>query len=33
MIAASNIAAAREQYRIQRAQQLPQLDAGGRRDA
>jgi multidrug efflux system outer membrane protein len=28
MIAASNIAAAREQYRIQRAQQFPQLDAG-----
>jgi multidrug efflux system outer membrane protein len=27
MIAASNIAAAREQYRIQRAQQFPQLDA------
>lgn len=27
MIAASNIAAAREQYRIQRAQQLPQVDA------
>jgi multidrug efflux system outer membrane protein len=28
MIAAANIAAAREQYRIQRAQQFPQLDAG-----
>ena len=28
MVAASNIAAAREQYRIQRAQQLPQVDAG-----
>jgi multidrug efflux system outer membrane protein len=28
MIAASNIAAAREQYRIQRAQQLPTLNAG-----
>ncbi|HXC74504.1 MAG TPA: efflux transporter outer membrane subunit [Sphingomicrobium sp.] len=27
MIAAANIAAAREQYRIQRAQQFPQLDA------
>jgi multidrug efflux system outer membrane protein len=27
-VAAANIAAAREQYRIQRAQQLPQLDAG-----
>ena len=27
MMAASNIAAAREQYRIQRAQQLPQVDA------
>ena len=27
MIAAANIAAAREQYRIQRAQQLPQVDA------
>jgi multidrug efflux system outer membrane protein len=27
MVAAANIAAAREQYRIQRAQQLPQLDA------
>ena len=29
MIAASNIAAAREQYRIQRAQQLPTVNAGG----
>ena len=29
MVAAANIAAAREQYRIQRANQLPQLDAGG----
>ena len=28
MVAASNIAAAREQYRIQRAQQLPTLNAG-----
>ena len=28
MIAASNIAAAREQYRIQRAQQLPTVNAG-----
>ena len=28
MTAAANIAAAREQYRIQRAQQFPQLDAG-----
>jgi multidrug efflux system outer membrane protein len=28
MVAAANIAAARSQYRIQRAQQLPQLDAG-----
>jgi multidrug efflux system outer membrane protein len=28
MVAAANIAAAREQYRIQRAQQFPQLDAG-----
>ena len=28
MIAASNIAAAREQFRVQRAQQLPQLAAG-----
>ena len=28
MVAASNIAAAREQYRIQRAQQFPQVDAG-----
>jgi multidrug efflux system outer membrane protein len=28
MISAANIAAAREQYRIQRAQQFPQLDAG-----
>ena len=28
MVAASNIAAAREQVRIQRAQQFPQLDAG-----
>src|SRR4051812_23642746 len=27
MVAAANIAAAREQYRIQRAQQFPQLDA------
>ena len=27
MVAASNIAAAREQYRIQRANQLPTLDA------
>ena len=27
MVAASNIAAAREQYHIQRAQQFPQLDA------
>ena len=27
MVAASNIAAAREQYRIQRAQQLPVVDA------
>src|SRR5215218_7663392 len=26
-VAAANIAAAREQYRVQRAQQLPQLDA------
>jgi len=29
MVAASNIAAAREQYRIQRAQQLPTLNAAG----
>jgi len=29
MAAAANIAAAREQYRIQRASQLPQLDASG----
>src|SRR3982751_3064338 len=29
MIAASNIAAAREQYRIQRANQLPTVDANG----
>ena len=29
MLAASNIAAAREQYRIQRAQQLPTLNAAG----
>jgi multidrug efflux system outer membrane protein len=29
MIAAANIAAAREQYHIQRANQLPQLDANG----
>src|SRR3954452_7121594 len=29
MVAAANIAAAREQYVIQRAQQLPQLDASG----
>ena len=28
MVAAANIAAAREQYRIQRTQQFPQLDAG-----
>lgn len=28
-VAAANIAAAREQYRIQRAQQLPQVDASG----
>src|SRR5437763_14420207 len=28
MVAAANIAAAREQYVIQRAQQFPQLDAG-----
>ena len=28
MVAAANIAAAREQYRIQRANQLPRLDAG-----
>ena len=28
MVAASNIAAAREQYRIQRAQQLPTVNAG-----
>src|SRR5437868_13980525 len=28
MAAAANIAAAREQFRIQRAQQFPQLDAG-----
>ena len=28
MVAAANIRAAREQYRIQRAQQFPQLDAG-----
>ena len=33
MVAAANIAAAREQYRIQRADQLPQVDASGRRDA
>ena len=32
MVAASNIAAAREQYRIQRAQQLPTLNASGGRD-
>lgn len=29
MVAASNIAAAREQYRIQRSEQLPTLNAGG----
>jgi multidrug efflux system outer membrane protein len=29
MVAAANIAAAREQYRIQRAQQFPQLNAAG----
>ena len=29
MVAAANIAAARERYRVQRAQQLPQLDANG----
>src|SRR3982751_4944158 len=29
MVAASNIAAAREQYRIQRAQQLPTVNAAG----
>src|SRR5206468_12267727 len=29
MVAAANIAAAREQYRIQRAQQLPTVDANG----
>ena len=27
MVAAANIAAAREQYRIQRAQRLPEIDA------
>ena len=33
MVAASNIAAAREQVRIQRAQQLPQIDATARASA
>ena len=33
MIAAANIAAAREQYRIQRADQLPAVQRRGRRDA
>ena len=32
MVAAANIAAAREQVRIQRAQQLPQVDATARRE-
>ena len=32
MVAAANIAAAREQYQIQRANQLPQLNAGAGRD-